>query len=73
MILEVDREKLQTLRVDALISMRELSRRSGVNVESIRKLEAGENTRAQDYTIRALAETLGVGPKSLLKALAPTR
>jgi transcriptional regulator with XRE-family HTH domain len=72
LILEVDRERLQALRVDALISMRELSRRSGVNVESIRKLEAGENARAQDYTVRALAEALSVEPKSLLKALAPT-
>ena len=62
----VDGAKLRHIRRVQALSLRDLTRRSGVAFDTISKLETGKR-RAQPRTIRKLAEALGVEPKELMK------
>ena len=63
--MEVDAVKLRKLRERRALSLRELSALSGVNYNSIWRIEAGR-TGAKPRTVRRLAEALGVEPYELL-------
>jgi transcriptional regulator with XRE-family HTH domain len=64
--MEVDAVRLRELRERRALSLRELSSLSGVNYNSIWRIEAGR-TGAKPRTVRRLAESLGVEPHELLK------
>ncbi len=64
--MEVDAVKLRELRERKALSLRELSVLSGVNYNSIWRIEVGR-TGAKPRTIRRLAVALGVEPHELLK------
>jgi transcriptional regulator with XRE-family HTH domain len=64
--MEVDGMKLRELREWQALSLRELSALSGVNYNSIWRIEA-ERTGAKPRTVRRLATALGVEPHELLK------
>ncbi len=64
--LRVDGRKLKRLRREKALSLRELGAWSGVAFDTIGRLEL-EKQDAQPRTLRALAETLGVEPKELMK------
>jgi transcriptional regulator with XRE-family HTH domain len=64
--MEVDGMKLRELRERQALSLRELSALSGVNYNSIWRIEAGR-TGAKPRTVRRLATALGVEPHELLK------
>jgi transcriptional regulator with XRE-family HTH domain len=64
--MEVDVEKLKRLRVDRVLSQRELARRAGLTHATVWRLENGFRD-ARPRTIRRLAEVLGVEPKDLVK------
>lgn len=60
--------KLEWARLGAGMSQQELAARSGVNVRQIRRVELGEG-EAGNLTARnllAIADALGVDPRSLL-------
>ncbi len=59
-------QRLRQLRERQALSLRELSALSGVNYNSIWRIEAGR-TGAQPRTVRKLALALGVQPHELLK------
>lgn len=48
------------LRHRAKLSQRELAKRSGVNLGTLRLIEQGETTDPKVFTARALAQVLGV-------------
>ena len=58
--------KLRKLRDRQALSLRELSALSGVNYNSIWRIEVGR-TGAKPRTVRRLAMALGVEPHELLK------
>ncbi len=58
--------KLRELRERQALSLRELSALSGVNYNSIWRIEASR-TGAKPRTVRKLAEALGVKPHDLLR------
>jgi transcriptional regulator with XRE-family HTH domain len=62
----VDAVKLRELRERRALSLRDLSSLSGVNYNSIWRIEAGR-TGAKPRTIRKLAGALGVEPEELVK------
>ncbi|PLS82608.1 MAG: XRE family transcriptional regulator [Actinobacteria bacterium] len=64
--MEVDAVKLRELRERQALSLRELSALSGVNYNSIWRIEA-RRTGAKPRTVRRLAAALGVEPHELLK------
>ena len=64
--MEVDVVILRELRERQALSLRELSALSGVNYNSIWRIEAGR-TGAKPRTVRRLATALGVEPHELLK------
>ncbi len=64
--MEVNVQKLRELRQRRALSLRELSALSGVNYNSIWRIEAGR-TGAQPRTVRRLAAALGVQPEELVK------
>jgi transcriptional regulator with XRE-family HTH domain len=64
--MEVNAQQLRELREQRALSIRELSALSGVNYNSIWRIEAGR-TGAQPRTIRKLAKALGVEPRELVK------
>ena len=66
MSMEVNVQKLRELRQRRALSLRELSALSGVNYNSIWRIEAGR-TGAQPRTVRRLAAALGVQPEELVK------
>jgi transcriptional regulator with XRE-family HTH domain len=63
---EIDRSRLRRLRKENALTMRELSERSDVSLDTILKLEHGER-EARPTTLRKLADALGVEPRELLK------
>jgi HTH-type transcriptional regulator, competence development regulator len=63
--MEVDAMRLRELRERQALSLRELSELSGVNYNSIWRIEAGR-TGAKPRTVRRLASALGVEPYELL-------
>ncbi|MDF2702135.1 MAG: Helix-turn-helix domain, partial [Rubrobacteraceae bacterium] len=60
-------ERLRDLRKRALMSQRELAKRSGVGVTTIVRIERNQ-VEPQGRTIRKLAEALGVEPHELVKS-----
>jgi transcriptional regulator with XRE-family HTH domain len=64
---EVDMEKLKALREMRVLTLRELSEKSDVTLNTIWRLESGYNKRARPSTIRKLATALGVQPQELLR------
>ncbi len=62
----VDGAWLRRLRQERALSLRDLTRRSGVAYDTISKLETGKR-EAQPRTLRKLAEALGVEPKELMR------
>jgi transcriptional regulator with XRE-family HTH domain len=59
-------ERLRDLRKRALMSQRELAKRSGVGVTTIVRIERNQ-VEPQGRTIRKLAEALGIEPHELVK------
>ena len=66
--MEVDAVRLRQLRERRALSLRELSSLSGVNFNSIWRIEAGR-TGAKPRTVRRLATALGVEPYELLRGV----
>jgi transcriptional regulator with XRE-family HTH domain len=64
--IEVDGKKLRRFRRVRALSLRDLSRMTGVAFDTISRLETGKQ-QAQPKTIRRLADTLGVEPRELMK------
>ncbi len=63
---EVNVERLKTLRVEHVLTLRELAEVAGVSKDTIWRLENG-HSEAHPSTIRKLARALGVQPKELSK------
>ena len=59
-------ERLKELRMDRVLSLRELQERSGVSYNTIWRIEDGRQG-AHPRTVRKLAEALGVDPKELIR------
>ena len=62
----VNGQRLQQLRVEQALTLRELGERSGISYDTINKLELGRRP-AHASTIRKLADALGVEPRELMK------
>ena len=63
---KVDGKRLRQLRQERALSLRDLSRMTGVAHDTISELETGKRD-AQPRTLRKLAERLDVEPKELMK------
>jgi transcriptional regulator with XRE-family HTH domain len=63
---EVNVERLKTLRGEHVLTLRELAEEAGVSKDTIWRLENG-HSEAHPSTIRKLARALGVQPKELVK------
>ena len=64
--MEVHVERLEELRRERVLSLRELEQMSGVSYNTIWRLEDGRQG-AHPRTLRKLAQALGVEPKELIK------
>jgi transcriptional regulator with XRE-family HTH domain len=64
--MEVDVQKLKTLREDRVLSQRELARMAKLAYGTIWRIENGF-PEARTSTIRKLAGALGVEPKDLVR------
>jgi transcriptional regulator with XRE-family HTH domain len=64
--MEVNVEKLRTLRSEHVLTLRELAEEANVSKDTIWRLENGHSD-AHPSTIRKLARALGVHPKELVK------
>jgi transcriptional regulator with XRE-family HTH domain len=64
--MEVDNVRLFELRIEKMLSQRDLHELSGVSRDTISRLERGES-RPQYRTIRRLADALDVPYRELLK------
>jgi transcriptional regulator with XRE-family HTH domain len=64
--MEVNVERLRTLRVEHVLTLRELAEAAGVSKDTIWRLENG-HSEAHPSTIRKLAKALSVQPKDLVK------
>jgi DNA-binding XRE family transcriptional regulator len=64
--MEVNVERLRTLRVEHVLTLRELAEEAGVSKDTIWRLE-NAYSEAHPSTIRKLARALGVQPKELVK------
>ncbi len=64
--MEIDTEKLKSLREEHVLSLRDLERISGVSYNTIWFIEAGRRKRTHPRTIRKLAAALGVQPQELV-------
>ncbi|MDP9439126.1 MAG: helix-turn-helix transcriptional regulator, partial [Actinomycetota bacterium] len=58
--------RVRALRRERSLSIRDLSKKSGVSPDAIVKLEHGARA-ARPSTVRKVAEALGVGPRYLLE------
>ena len=65
-VVEVNVQRLRTLRQQRVLTLRELEERSGVAYNTIWHLENGKRG-AQPRTLRKLADALGVDPGELVK------
>ncbi len=61
-------DKLKALRAQKVLTLDELSKESGVTLNTIWRLESGYNKSARPSTIRKLAQALDVEPSELIKA-----
>ncbi len=66
--MEVNRDKLRALRAHQVMTLDELSKESGVTLNTIWRLESGYSKSARPSTIRKLAAALGVEPSELVKS-----
>lgn len=64
--MEVNVERLRTLRSEHVLTLRELAEEAGVSKDTIWRLENG-HSEAHPSTIRKLAKALDVQPKELVK------
>lgn len=64
--MEVDVQKLKTLRGDQVLSQRELARLAGLAQGTVWRIESGF-TEVHPSTIRKLARALAVEPRELVK------
>ncbi len=64
--MEVNVERLKTLRMEHVLTLRELANEAGVSKDTIWRLENG-HSEAHPSTIRKLAKAFGVQPKELVK------
>jgi transcriptional regulator with XRE-family HTH domain len=64
--MEVNVERLKTLRTEHVLTLRELADEAGVSKDTIWRLENG-HSEAHPSTIRKLAKAFGVHPKELVK------
>ena len=64
----INERRLQELRVERALTLRELGERCSVAYDTINKLELGRRP-AHASTIRKLADALGVEPKELMKGV----
>jgi len=64
----VDGEKLRELRRSRFLSLRDLSRRCGVSIATLRSMEAGG--QAQPRSVRRVADALGVDPSEFAEPAA---
>ena len=64
--MEVNVERLKTLRSEHVLTLRELAEEAGVSKDTIWRLENG-HSEAHPSTIRKLARALGVQPKELVR------
>ena len=64
--MEVNVDRLRALRIEHVLTLRELAQAAGVSKDTIWRLENG-HSEAHPSTIRKLAKTLGVQPKELVK------
>lgn len=64
--IRVDGKRLQALRAEQALTLRDLGARSGVAYDTINKLELGRRG-AHASTIRRLAQALGVEPAELIE------
>jgi len=62
----VNGRRLQQLRVERALTLRELGESSGISYDTINKLELGRRP-AHASTVRKLADALGVEPRELMK------
>jgi transcriptional regulator with XRE-family HTH domain len=65
-VVEVDVEKLKTLREERVMTLRELGEKADVSKDTIWRLEHGRSG-AYPSTIRKLAQALEVEPRELIK------
>jgi transcriptional regulator with XRE-family HTH domain len=65
-MVEVNVQRLKTLRQQRVLTLRELEERSGVAYNTIWHLENGKRG-AQPRTLRKLARALGVEPEELVQ------
>jgi DNA-binding XRE family transcriptional regulator len=66
--LNVDGDRLRSLRAENALTLRALAEISGVSYDTINKLELGRRP-AHASTIRKLAHALGVEPRELMKGV----
>lgn len=64
--ISVNGRRLQQLRVERALTLRDLGERSEISYDTINKLELGRRP-AHASTIRKLAEALDVEPRELMK------
>ncbi len=64
--ISVNGQRLQELRVERALTLRELGESSGISYDTINKLELGRRP-AHASTIRKLATALRVEPRELMK------
>lgn len=65
--MEIDGERVRSLRIACVLGQQELAEAAGVSRETVAKVEAGDRVRSYPETIRKLAKALGVEPRELLK------
>ena len=65
-VVEVDVDKLKTLREERVMTLRELGEKAGVSKDTIWRLEHGRSG-AYPSTIRKLAQALDVEPRERIK------
>jgi transcriptional regulator with XRE-family HTH domain len=63
--MEVNVERLRALRIEHVLTLRELADEAGVSKDTIWRLENG-HSEAHPSTIRKLAKAFGVQPKELV-------
>lgn len=63
----ISKERFTKLRVDSMMSLRELADRAGVAFTTVQHIESGETTSPHFGTIKKLAKALGVDPRDLME------
>lgn len=69
-LVDLNAEALRTGRERVGFSVEDLSRRTGVEPATLRRIEDGPARQVRPATVRRLAQTLGVDPEQLSKGAA---